>query len=91
MRQINNIEIKMVKCATPEIGEMVYDYFNGALDPIEVRQFERHLVSCRCCESTILQLDEVILQSPFDADRGTGNSGIAGLGVQTALIGKLCV
>ena len=47
-------------CSNPLVGEKVYDYYNGALEAAEVRQFEQHLIQCAECEATVLQLDEMI-------------------------------
>lgn len=49
------------KCVAPEIGARVYDYYNGALGQAEVREFEQHLVVCPKCESTVFQLDEMMM------------------------------
>ncbi len=58
-------------CIDPVEGASLYDYFNGALEPDDVRRFERHLVSCAKCEAVISQLDRMmgILQEEevFDA------------------------
>jgi hypothetical protein len=48
------------KCSNSLVGEKVYDYYNGALEAAEVRQFEQHLIQCAECEATVLQLDEMI-------------------------------
>ncbi len=53
----NNIEQQ--NNASPTC-ESVYDYYNGALSPQEVRAFERHLIDCPDCERTILTLDRVL-------------------------------
>ncbi|MBK9315180.1 MAG: zf-HC2 domain-containing protein [Acidobacteria bacterium] len=42
------------------ICEKVYDYYNGALSPNEVRVFERHLIQCPDCERTVLTLDRML-------------------------------
>ena len=62
------------RCTAPEIGARVHDYYNGALSAPEVREFERHLVSCRRCESIVLQLDEMmmILQDEQDSEPHPG-------------------
>jgi len=58
------------KCVDQSVGARVYDYYNGALDAGEVREFEQHLVRCSHCERTIVQLDEMMLllgdESDFD-------------------------
>lgn len=43
-----------------QICERVYDYYNGALSPQEVRVFERHLIQCPDCEKTVLMLDRML-------------------------------
>jgi anti-sigma factor RsiW len=57
-----------VGCAAPEIGAMVHDYYNGALDAPQVREFERHMIACRHCESMVIQLDEVMMVLDDDQD-----------------------
>lgn len=53
----NNIEPDNIES---QICERVYDYFNGALSPQEVRVFERHLVQCPDCEKSVLTLDRML-------------------------------
>jgi anti-sigma factor RsiW len=52
----------------PEIGAKVHDYYNGALDAPQVREFERHMIACRHCESVVMQLDEVMMVLDEDPD-----------------------
>jgi hypothetical protein len=58
------------RCVDLTVGARVYDYYNGALEAGEVREFEQHLVRCSHCEMTIVQLDEMMLllgeESDFD-------------------------
>lgn len=70
MSRSQNKKTGFGRCTAPEIGARVYDYYNGALEAAEVREFERHLVACRRCESVVLQLDEMmmILQDEQEAD-----------------------
>lgn len=70
-------QIKQTKplCIDPETGEKVYDYFNGALEPEEVRRFEQHLVSCLCCEMTILELDSILLTLIEEQDSESALAG----------------
>ena len=90
MSRIASGKTEKIRCDAPQVGEMVYDYFNGALDAIRVREFERHLISCRHCESVVHELDDVMMFLPEDAGRETHHSGLTGLGGQTQLLEKLC-
>lgn len=81
---------EQISCDAPLVGEMVYDYFNGVLEAASVRQFERHLVACRHCETVIHELDQVLMLVPEDQDRSPAHSGLTGFGGQSALLEKLC-
>jgi hypothetical protein len=88
-------------CTAPEIGARVHDYYNGALSAPEVREFERHLVSCRRCESIVLQLDEMMMLLQDDQDsephpgpglgRGSNSSPEKLAAAGRSLRQKLCV
>jgi len=57
-------------CIDPGIGRQVYDYYNGLLEADQVRAFERHLVQCRRCESTVLELDAILAAINDQQDLG---------------------
>jgi hypothetical protein len=46
-------------CSDPRVGVRVYDYYNGALEPDDVRAFEQHLIQCAHCEKVVLELDHI--------------------------------
>ena len=46
-------------CSDPRIGVRVYDYYNAALEPEEVKTFEQHLIQCGHCEKVVLELDHI--------------------------------
>lgn len=58
-------------CIDPGIGRQVYDYYNGLLEADQVRAFERHLVQCKRCESTVLELDAILSAVNDQQDLGT--------------------
>lgn len=53
-------ERRKTRCVDPAEGVSLYDYYNGALEPDDVRRFERHLTGCAYCESVISQLDRMM-------------------------------
>ncbi|MEY3283951.1 MAG: zf-HC2 domain-containing protein [Acidobacteriota bacterium] len=54
----NRLE-RSTACSDPRIGVRVYDYYNGALEPEDVRAFEQHLIQCSHCEKVVLELDHI--------------------------------
>ena len=68
MSRSDKKKTRQVGCTAPEIGALVYDYYNGALDAPQVREFERHMIACRHCESIVMQLDEVMTVLDEDQD-----------------------
>ena len=91
MSQSNRHRADQTGCESPQIGEMVYDYFNGALDAVRVREFEQHLITCRRCELVVHELDEVVMLLTEEQDYDPQRAGISGLGGQPAIFEKLCV
>ncbi|MBK6797097.1 MAG: hypothetical protein IPG76_09995 [Acidobacteria bacterium] len=47
-------------CNEPEVGSMVYNYYNGALSVDQVPRFEVHLIKCRYCEQVVVELDKML-------------------------------
>ncbi|MBK8313839.1 MAG: hypothetical protein IPL01_07325 [Acidobacteria bacterium] len=47
-------------CNEPEVGSMVYDYYNGALNVDQVPRFEVHLIKCSYCERIVVELDKML-------------------------------
>jgi len=54
----NRIERNTI-CNDQRIGEKIYDYYNGVLEPEDVRTFEQHLIQCGHCEKVVLELDHI--------------------------------
>jgi anti-sigma factor RsiW len=46
--------------ACQEVVEMVTDYLEGALSPVDHRRFEAHLVGCPHCTEYLAQIRETI-------------------------------
>jgi hypothetical protein len=40
-------------CVDPELGDFVFDYFNGLLTGDQKQEFEEHLSICLECEETL--------------------------------------
>ena len=68
------IDCPQAECLDPEMGARVYDYYNGALEAADVREFEQHLIRCPHCESVILQLDQIMMmlqdEQGLDSENG---------------------
>ncbi len=66
MINIGNNDVEKSDLSSPMCDE-VYDYYNGALSPEQVKAFERHLINCPECEKTIFRLDRVLITINEDA------------------------
>ena len=72
-------------CSDPRIGVRVYDYYNGALEPEEVKTFEQHLIQCGHCEKVVLELDHIYFSledASQDQNHGSDSSGSERLGAE---------
>jgi len=47
------------RCIDSELGEQLYDYYNGALTGTEAREAEAHLLICVACRSKVNLLDAI--------------------------------
>jgi anti-sigma factor RsiW len=91
MSRSNKKKISQVGCTAPEIGAQVHDYYNGALDAPQVREFERHLIACRHCESVVLQLDEVMMVLDEEPDLDSHPLGEMRIAPHQSILHKVCV
>lgn len=57
-------------CIEPNTGRQVYDYYNGLLEADQVLAFERHLIQCEKCESTVHELDAILSAISDQQDLG---------------------
>lgn len=48
------IDAEALSCQ--ELVELVTDYFEGALSPVDLRRFEEHLAGCDACTAYLEQL-----------------------------------
>jgi len=65
-------------CSDPRIGVRVYDYYNGALEPDDVKAFEQHLIQCSHCEKVVLELDHIYFSlddASQEQSQGTESDG----------------
>jgi hypothetical protein len=72
-------------CSDPKIGVRVYDYYNGALEPDEVRAFEQHLIQCGHCERVVLELDHIYFSledANQDRNQASDPAGAERLGIE---------
>lgn len=76
----NRVERSAI-CSDQRIGNQVYDYYNGALEPEDVRAFEQHLIQCAYCEKVVLELDHIYFSLDDEElernhEDGSGNSDL---------------
>lgn len=72
-----------VICNDPLMGDKVYDYYNGALEPDEVKVFEQHMIQCGRCEKVVLELDRIIFSiEEIEREANTPRADSGQLGVQ---------
>lgn len=73
----NRVERNTI-CIDQRIGVRVYDYYNGALEPEDVRAFEQHLIQCAYCEKVVLELDHIYFSLEDAEAEQNQNSGSSG-------------
>ena len=91
MSRSDRKKTRQVGCTAPEIGALVYDYYNGALAAPQVREFERHMIACRHCEAVVMQLDEVMMVLDEDKDLDAHPFGEMRIDAHPSVLHKVCV